>query len=323
MTRTFHALTFSRYSRRFRVPLETARGVAETREGLLISLQDAHGNAAHAEIAPWEGFACETLREAENILTKLAAKPLPPEKLYEMLEPENAFPCTHHAISAAQFFLRNRESLNAPEPPNAKICKLILRNSATSPETVFEQIIRSREDGFRSFKIKIGLAAPDDEIRFCEKILSLSAKNFPEARIRFDANGAWNSPEALPAFAPLCAFPQLEFIEQPLSATPENDAAVYALPPQFSAKIALDESLREPWKMPTGTPVVAVVKPLLVGDFPRLRAWLLPKENAPRFVISSVFETETGRNTLRFLCAENADNPRSLAAGIDTRNRIL
>lgn len=317
------SLSLSPYSRRFRVPLKTARGTTETRAGISVDLRDSHGNAACAEIAPWEGFGCETLRQAETFLKAFAGTPFPHKKISDLIALADTFPCTRHALSAAHFFLQNPKTLNAPEPSNSRICKLILRNPENLPETIFEQMLRSREKGFRSFKIKIGLARLDEEIRLCEKILNLARENSPEIGIRFDANGAWNSPEILSSLAPLCTFPQLEFIEQPLAATPENDAAVYALPPQTAAKIALDESLREPWKMPTGTPVVAVVKPLLIGDFPRLRAWLLQRENASRFVISSVFETEVGRNVLRFLCAENADNPRALAAGIDTRDRFL
>lgn len=317
-------IAYARYSRRFRVPVKTARGVAETRDGVWVSLRDSCGNAADSEIAPWEGFNCETLNEAENFLKTLATKTFPHEAFSEILKIADALPCTRHALASAFFLLKNPAAANAPEPQNAQICKLILRDSASAAETLFDQILRSRERGFRSFKIKIGLNPHDEEIRFCQKILQLAATNFPEAQIRFDANGAWkNAEKTFAALAPLCAFPQLEFIEQPLAATPENDAAVYALPPHLAKKIALDESLREPWEMPAGTPVIAVVKPLLVGDFPRLRDWLSQKENAPRFVISSVFETETGRNILRLLCAENADNPRALAAGIDTRNRFL
>lgn len=317
MHRPSYTLTFSPYSRRFCSPVKTARGTKETREGIRISLCDTLGNTARSEIAPWEGFGCESLNRAETVLREFTGKSFSEERIFDRLSREADLPCTRHAFSAAFFLLKNPEAAKAPEPPNTAICKLILRNSSDCAETIAERISRQQE--FRSVKIKIGLSPLKDEIRFCEKILNFAAKNFPATKIRFDANGAWNSPEALTALTSLGTFPQLEFIEQPLSVSPENDAAVYALPPSIAAKFALDESLREPWEMPTKTPVVAVVKPLLVGDFPRLRSWLAQKENAPRFVVSSVFETEAGRDILRFLCRENAENPRALAAGIGTR----
>lgn len=318
MSSLLRLLRYSRYSRRFRVPVKTARSIAETREGILVELEDETGNRVSTEIAPWEGFGCESLDDAETALRNLAAAPFPLEKIDEILAP-GTFPCTYHALSAGFFFSKNPESLKAPEAPNERICKLVLRRDGDSTETLIEQIRRFRKESFRTFKLKIGLTPLDDEIRFCKKILMLVAENFPEIKIRFDANGAWNSALTLEKLTALNAFPQLDFIEQPLAASPENDAAIYALPSEIAAKIALDESLREPWQMPTGTSVVAVVKPLLVGDFFRLRKWLSPEENAPRFVISSVFETECGRAVLRALCSATRSNPRALAAGIGTR----
>lgn len=316
MSQVLHTLRYRRYSRQFRVPVNTSRGPSATREGLIVSLSDNLGNQADAEIAPWEGFGCESLDEAESVLNTLAAHPFPANEIVALYTSLKTLPCTQHALSAAFFLLGNPEARHAPEPPATAICRLILRDAASSPEAVAETLLNDRE--YHSFKIKIGLAPLPDEIEFCKKILSRGAEIRPDARIRFDANGAWRSPEALDALAPLYAFPQLEFIEQPLAASPENDDAVYALPPERAAKTALDESLREPWEMPENTNVIAVVKPLLIGDFPRLRNWLRRTQHAPRFVISSVFETECGRALLRELCLATRNNPRALAAGIAT-----
>lgn len=316
MSPILHSLRYRHYSRRFRAPVKTSRGLSTTREGLIVSLSDSLGNQADTEIAPWEGFGCESLDKAESALQSLVPQAFPASERTSILDSLKMLPCTQHALSAAFFLLENPEAQHAPEPPDTEICRLILRDAAAEPESLAATLLSDRSH--HSFKIKIGLAPLPDEIDCCKKILSRCAELRPDARIRFDANGAWQSPEALTALAPLYAFPQLEFIEQPLAATPENDAAVYTLPPEYAAKTALDESLREPWKMPEDTNVVAVVKPLLVGDFPRLRNWLLETRHAPRFVISSVFETEYGRVLLRELCRATRDNPRALAAGIAT-----
>ena len=320
MTQTFCKLSYTRYSRRFRVPVKTSRGIAETREGILVSLENARTPPVKTEIAPWSGFGCETLDEAEKALSEIAEKPFPVETIPEITKHISDLPCTCHALSAAHFLWENPKAIMSSEPSASRVCKLILRDSAAEPEAVFEQILRSREKGYRTFKIKIGLCTLNEEIRFAEKLLAFAKTSSPETKIRLDANGAWNHRAALTALASLNAFPQLEFIEQPLAASPENDAAVYALPPLDAKKIALDESLREPWEMPTGTLVVAIVKPLLIGNFPRLRTWLLAEKNAPRFVISSVFETEVGRIILRELCSSTRNNPRALAAGIATQH---
>lgn len=312
-------LRYIRYCRHFRTPVKTSRGSTKTREGIFVSLESTGKPRVTTEIAPWDGFSCESLDNAERLLKKLASTPLSIGQLPEIIENIHAFPCTRHALSAASFFFEKPGLLDTPEPQNKHICKLILRDSDKLPETVFEQIQHSRNNGFRTFKIKIGLNPIDDEIRFCEKILCFAENNFPKIQIRFDANGAWNDKAALEILKPLNRFLQLEFIEQPLAATSENDDVIYNLPPERAAKIALDESLREPWKMPSDTNVVAVIKPLLIGDFFRLRKWLT-SGNTPHFVISSVFETECGRKVLSELCDFVKSSSRALAFGIDTRN---
>ncbi|MGF0069137.1 o-succinylbenzoate synthase [Candidatus Spyradosoma sp. SGI.093] len=315
MNRSPLKLAFEHVSRPFRVPVKTARGTAAARETIVVSMRDEAGRVGRGEIAPWGGFGCETLDAAEAALRALAEHAGKPESLADAVPAR--LPCTRHALAAAAFFLDNPAEFAAPEPTPAAVCRLIPRDAADAPETLAEKIRRAHAEGFRAFKIKIGLAALADEVALCDALLRLAAESFPDARLRFDANGAWRD-DALDALAPLAAFPQLEFVEQPLAPAPENDAAVLALPRERAAKIALDESLREPWTLPDDAPVVAVVKPLLVGDFPRLRAWLRRENAAPRFVLSSVFETDVGRSVLRALCARAADNPRALAAGVGT-----
>lgn len=317
MNRSPLKLAFERVSRPFRVPVKTARGTATARESLVVSIRDDAGRAGRGEIAPWDGFGCETLDAAEAALRALAEHAGTPESLAAAVSAD--LPCTRHALAAAAFFLENPAELAAPEPTPAAVCRLIPRDAADAPETLAEKIRHAHAEGFRAFKIKIGLAALADEVALCDALLRLAAESFPDARLRFDANGAWRDAAALDALAPLAAFPRLEFVEQPLAPSPENDDAVLALPRERAAKIALDESLREPWRLPDDAPVVAVVKPLLVGDFPRLHAWLRRENAAPRFVISSVFETDVGRSVLRALCARADGNPRALAAGVGTR----
>lgn len=306
-------------SREFRTPVKTARGNASRRESIVLTLRHQNGKIGRGEIAPWEGFGCESLDDARTALRALAGTLLPenPTDL-PAAAPENC-PCTRHALAAAAFFLENPDAAEAPEPPENAVCRLIPRRADDVPDALFRKILQhAAASGTRAFKIKIGFDALENEIALCRKLLETAAQAVPEIRLRFDANGAWNTPAALDAFVPLTAFPQLEFIEQPLAATPENDAAVLALPRERAAKIALDESLREPWKLPDETPVIAVVKPLLIGDFFRLRRWL-SCGNAPKFVISSVFETDAGRAVLRHLYEFTHRNPRALDAGIATR----
>ena len=56
------------YTLRLARPLQTARGVLATREGVLLELQDADGNTGVGEAAPWPGFGTETVAESRAAL---------------------------------------------------------------------------------------------------------------------------------------------------------------------------------------------------------------------------------------------------------------
>lgn len=288
----------------FPVPVRTARGTFPRRESLVVSLTDDSGRAGGSgECAPWIGFGCETLADAENFLKTPRGNV--PEKIPARL------PCLAHAFSAAKFFSKHPELRGLPPPDAAARARLLPRSREDAPEKILAAAARERENGFRVFKIKIGLAEPADELIFCEKILRGAPAG---TRFRFDANGAL--PETLlPELCRISAAPALEFFEQPFPPTPENDEKIFAASEKRGGKFALDESVRAPWAFPRETRVVAVVKPLLVGDFPRLLAWLEDPAGAD-VVVSTVFEnSDAGRDALRLACSRVAENRRR-AAGL-------
>lgn len=287
----------------FPVPVRTSRGAFPRRESLVVALTDESGRAAGGECAPWIGFGCETLADAENFLKRLGGNV--PEKIPARL------PCLAHAFSAAKFFSENPELRGTPPPDAAGRARLLPRSREDAPEKILADAARERENGFRVFKIKIGLAETTDELRFCEKILRGAPAG---TQFRFDANGAFPE-KILPELCRISAAPALEFFEQPLPPTPENDEKIFSAAEKFGGKFALDESVRAPWTFPRDTRVAAVVKPLLIGDFPRLLAWLEDPAGAD-VVISTVFEnSDAGRDALRLACARVAENRRR-AAGL-------
>ena len=285
-------------SKPFGVPVKTSRGTFPCRESLLVRIEDKSEAFSCGEIAPWDGFGCETLAEAEAFLRSCGAR-VPAEI------PEN-LPCTAHAFSAAKFFFENPDCRKISVPQKRLCAKLIRRFREDVPEKILEEIAREHSAGFSVFKIKIGLDAQAAELDFCEKILC----GVPaETRVRFDANGAFSA-AALPRLAELSASPVVDFFEQPLSPSPENDAKIFDFSDGTGAKFALDESVRDPWAFPRTTRVVAVVKPLLVSDFRRLLAWLENVHGAD-VVISTVFENSpAGTEALRLACSRVAENRR-------------
>ncbi|MBQ6705683.1 MAG: hypothetical protein IJN19_06750 [Opitutales bacterium] len=287
-----------KFSKPFGVPVKTSRGTFPYRESLVVRIEDAFGDSSCGEIAPWDGFGCETLADAEAFLQSCG--PCVPDEIPESL------PCTAHAFSAAKFFLENPDCRNASGPQQRLCAKLIRRSREDSPEKILEEIARERVTGFSVFKIKIGLEEQAAELNFCEKILC----GVPAGtRVRFDANGAFSA-EALPRLAELSNLPGTDFFEQPLPPSPKNDEKIFEFSGATEAKFALDESVRDPWAFPCYTRVVAVVKPLLVSDFRRLLAWLENSHGAD-VVISTVFENSSaGTDALRLACSRIAENRR-------------
>jgi len=305
-------ISYEKICGEFKTPVATARGVFSQRESLLVKISRGNDNYAFGECAPWTGFACETISEAENFLTKISER--------EWDEPPSvpdALPCLAHAISAATFFLKNPQKRNAPKPPASDCARLLRRSRETNPEEIIETATREREvHGNSVFKIKIGQNDTREELSFCEKILALA----PAGTLwRFDANGAF-SKEILPALVELSAAPALDFFEQPLLPSLKNDAEIFALAEKTNAKFALDESVRVPDKFPFprgGTRVVAVVKPALSGDFSRLLNWLaLAGTNAPSVVISTAFENSSAGRDALFLACASVEKSRCRAFGL-------
>jgi glucarate dehydratase len=82
------------------------------------------------------------------------------------------------------------------------------RKSALSPEAIVEQAHAAKEYyGFKDFKLKGGVFAGEEEMRAIEAL----AKQFPDARINIDPNGAWSLDEAIR----LCKGSSLTYAEDP------------------------------------------------------------------------------------------------------------
>ena len=282
----------------FAVPVNTSRGLFPFRESIIVTVETEEGASVRGEIAPWPDFGCETFSEAEAFLKSCRTQ-------VPAIIPKN-LPCTAHAFSALKFFLENPEAQSRSVPPENHCARLIRRFPEMDSDRILDEILRERENNYSVFKLKIGLRDQKSELKFCEKILECVPKG---VQIRFDANGSF-SESVLPALAELSVFPTLEFFEQPLPPSKENDVRILDFAANTNTKLALDESVREPWRFPQETSVVAVVKPLCVADFPRLLSWLEDSRGAD-VVVSTVFENSAaGKSALYLACSLLAKNRR-------------
>jgi glucarate dehydratase len=95
------------------------------------------------------------------------------------------------------FYVSDRTKVNLPyidESSSRDPWFKIRRNVALTPEAIVEQAYATKERyGFKDFKLKAGVLDGEEEM----KAIRALKKEFPDARINIDPNGAWSLNEAI------------------------------------------------------------------------------------------------------------------------------
>ncbi len=264
MKTTSHQFQWHSYSRQFRVPLETAHGQWKQREGVVFRLEDSDGRIGFGEIAPIPWFGTETLDQAVQWCKGKKTTGVGTEKI----SPE--LPCCSFAVEAA---LKQLEGLKTDH--RFELATLV---PLKDPGKLDEKI----EQGFTTFKIKIGVEGFRDERELLETHL---AKLGSEHHLRLDANEGL-SPASMLQWLEFLKDHEIEYLEQPLAKGREAEIASCAA--NYKTPIALDESVSNAnslkefsdWNGPL------IVKPSILGSF---------QGALPDFAVgSSVFETSFG-----------------------------
>ncbi|MBS1566914.1 MAG: dipeptide epimerase [Bacteroidetes bacterium] len=105
-----------------------------------------------------------------------------------------------------------------------------------SPETMAEQALAFKKQGFRIIKVKLGKAPAED----VERIRQIRAAVGNDLLLRIDANQGWTYEDALYALQALAPY-NIQFCEQPMRHW--NDHRLPALRKQSPVKIMADESV--------------------------------------------------------------------------------
>jgi O-succinylbenzoate synthase len=266
------------YRRRFERPLATANGPWRVREGLLVRLEDEDGRVGFGEVAPLRRAGCETLPTARRFFEELPPR-LDDEGFRSI---PRDLPCCRVALESA------RALINEPETPFSFANTALLPGS----ELAILALERALSEGYKTFKIKIGVRDREDE----QNVVAALLEGLPEdAELRLDANGSLG-PRSLRSWLEfLRGRAGVDFIEQPMAVGEEEEAAEIGL--GFQTELALDESVSAQgqlvnvasgrlWSGPL------VIKPLLFGDLEELVRMAAPLNN--RLIVSSVFETGVG-----------------------------
>jgi len=230
------------YALPFREPYVTARGQLERREMVLLRIRDEDGIVGLGEAVPLSLRGGAALGQVVGELEGVASSGLL-DRALESAEPGDAprlpadldlsEPARCGALTAL-LDLSERRASAAPEPPPPPVpCNATLVTG--EPAAVAEEALRWREEGFSTFKLKLGAGEDAEQVRAVREALG------PDAQIRVDANASWDLDAATRILAEIEPL-GIQLAEQPV-ATMERAAE---LAQRTSIPLAGDESIVSP-----------------------------------------------------------------------------
>ncbi|ACB76087.1 o-succinylbenzoate synthase [Opitutus terrae] len=242
---------YRRYRLRFRAPVRTAHGVWTEREGVWVRLCDEAGHAGYGEAAPIPWFGTETIGQTEAVARAIGPK-LDANDEESLADAAVEAPCLVNALRSAWHGLQEESrrttghasaATQADDPTEFRSVAALLPAGRAALGVITEKA----EAGFRVFKWKVGVANVGDELVLLDDVCAALPDG---AKLRLDANGAWDRRQA-ERWLERCAERPIEFVEQPcLAAAAEAPAqrrkiedTLRGLAEDYPTPIALDESL--------------------------------------------------------------------------------
>ncbi|MET0263691.1 MAG: o-succinylbenzoate synthase, partial [Rariglobus sp.] len=207
-------LAYRRYTLPFRIPVRTAHGVWAEREGIIMRLSAEDGRTGYGEAAPIPWFGTETIEEIEAVLSTLGEW-VTTEQLNEV---PARLGCLRFAVaeSLGEFEAKNlkaeAEARSSSRPPAVVSLPEFLPVAALLPagRAALTAIGPKAELGFRTFKWKVGVGDLADELSLLDDVIAALPDR---AKLRLDANGAWEARQAV-RWLERAADRPIEFIEQ-------------------------------------------------------------------------------------------------------------
>ena len=295
---------FRPYRRRFQQPIKTSHGQWRHREGIILKLTNDQGKTGFGEVAPLAWFGTETQAQALNFCQQLPGQ-LAADNVFAILP---NLPACKFGFEGALTNLRRdppRRQLSSQEPgdfstespPPAHLCALLPAGvEALAVWSAYWAI------GHRVFKWKIGLAPVSTELAWLSQLMAQLPLG---AKLRLDANGGLDELSAH-HWLDQCdrLGRRIEFIEQPLP--PSRFSDLLKLSARYKTPIALDESVTSLDQLKAhyfrDWQGIFVLKAAIMGSPGRLKQFC--QDHPIDWVISSVFETDIGRQALIDLAAE-------------------
>jgi muconate cycloisomerase len=233
------------YALPFKQPYVTARGTLTRREMVLLRLTSDEGVVGLGEAVPLSlrgGVTIETVvAELEELgsLTDLDETTLGGPAL-GLSAPGRCAALTALLDLRSQDAVegRRRADFGPPGPvfgPSARGVRCNATLVAGEPAAVAEDALGWAAEGYRTFKLKLGVGDDVGQVRAVREAVG------PEAKIRVDVNAAWDVESAARTLAELEAY-DLELAEQPVASLAE----LAQLAGRTAVPLAGDESIESP-----------------------------------------------------------------------------
>jgi L-alanine-DL-glutamate epimerase-like enolase superfamily enzyme len=230
------------YALPFREPYLTARGRIERREMVLIRVHTSDGLVGLGDAVPLSLRGGASLREIEAGLRELSEKYASAgggsnERTEVLRRALPTLPApARSAVATAWVDLAGKwQGIPAWQVLGAQAPQPIACNAtlgAGEPEAVVTQALEWANQGFSSFKLKLGTGNDLEQVRAVRAALGEAA------RIRIDVNGVWSVSQALEMLGTLEPL-GIELAEQPVGTLQE----MARVRPETSIPLAADESV--------------------------------------------------------------------------------
>lgn len=311
--------TYKKYILNFKNPSGTSRGILKTKETWFIILEE-NNKSGIGETGLFRGLSIDDVTNYEEKLIWVCNNiNLGLNKLIlELIE----FPSIQFGLEQAFLSLKSKDKFTLFPSEFTKGNEAIAINGLIwmgEKQFMKNQIKEKLKTGFSCIKMKIGAIDFDAEIALLKSIRKeFSSK---EIELRVDANGAFNSKNALEKLEKLAAL-EIHSIEQPIKQGQVQEMA--NLCAKTPLPIALDEELigvfssKEKKKLlATIKPQFIILKPSLVGGFAGSKEWInFAEEIKCNWWLTSALESNIGLNAIaQFTHTLQSNLPQGLGTG--------
>jgi len=299
---------------RYRLPFKKTlffKGIKlSAREGVILQVENNHGQFNFAEIAPLPGFSRESLQQAiEQIITVLSNHPFGSKvkNMAVLTNPPLNSQSDMYLYPSVQFAL----DCILHHIPISGLCN----TAASIPllqgdnQTVLKQYLQLNKPD--RIKLKVARQPVAEDVTLFSALSALN-KNL---LIRCDANQSWTFAQADLFFANI-NHKMLDYIEEPTLNLSDN----IALAERYQVQLALDETLQQQQFHYQHQQCfkALILKPTLIGSFERLKYFIkIAKEFHLSVNISSSFESPLGLKQLAFLAGQWSREV-DISCGLDT-----